>query len=115
MPYEVVGLALSLTLSSFLQVGLLIYALRRKVGLLGFRVMLRSMTQQFLFSLLMGFIAWFIASFGDWTRGPTLQNFALLGLAVFAGVISYAALSLLAKTEEAMVVWNMGKRKFKLP
>ncbi len=113
MPYEVVGLALSLTLSSFLQVALLIYALRRKVGLLGFRKMFRSMTQQFLFSLLMGAVAWFVASFGVWSRGPTLQNVLLLGLAVLAGIAVYAILSLLAKTEEAMVLWGMIKKKIR--
>ncbi len=113
MPFQVVGLALSLTLSSFLQVVLLVYALRRKVGLLGFRKMFRSMTQQFLFSLFMGGIAWFICSFGAWEQGPTLQNIALLGLAVFTGIASYALLSLLAKTEEVLVIWKIIQKKLR--
>lgn len=102
--YEVVGLATSLTLSSFVQSLLLILALHRKVGPLGIRSLLSSMSRQLVFAALMGALAYWICSFGDWSHGPTLRNIILLGLAVFLGVISYASLALISHSEEATVI-----------
>lgn len=104
MPYEVVGLALSLTLSSFVQTLLLIYFLRRKIGRLGAKSILKSMFWQLLCSSLMGLIAYAICTLGDWTRGPSLHNMLILGLSLGISMLFYAAINLVLKSEEAHLV-----------
>lgn len=104
MRYQVVGLALSLTLSSFIQTFLLLYFLRRKIGRLGARSMLKSMLQQATIAGLMGFIAYWISSFGDWSKGPSLHNALLLGASLGISMLFYGAVNLGLKSEEALLV-----------
>ncbi|MEI6789912.1 MAG: murein biosynthesis integral membrane protein MurJ, partial [Myxococcaceae bacterium] len=94
MRYQVVGLALSLTLSSFVQSALLVYFLRRKIGLLGGRVMLRSMLWQSFCSSLMAILAYGICSFGTWSDGPSLRNILILGASLLVSILFYVAINL---------------------
>ena len=104
MPYQVVGLALSLTLSSFIQTFLLIYFLRRKIGRLGAKSMLKSMLSQTLTAGFMGLIAYWICSFGDWTLGHSFKNMLLLGASLGASMLFYAGVNWVLKSEEALLV-----------
>lgn len=104
MRYEVIGLALSLTLSSFVQTILLVYFLRRKIGLLGGKIMLRSMLEQFFCSAIMAAFAYAICSFGNWADGPSLKNILLLAASLSAAIFCYAGIHLLFKSEEAHLI-----------
>lgn len=113
MPYQVFGLASSLTLSSFVQTGLLLYFLKRKIGLLGGRQLLKSMTQQALISGVMGVIVYWLGSFGDWSKGPSLTNIALLGACLTIGIFFYATVNLLIHSDEAVLVKDTLLNKIK--
>lgn len=113
MPYEVVGLAGSLTLSSFIQAFLLAFFLKRKIGLLGGRVLIRSMLQQMILSAFMGAIAYGICSWGSWQEGPTLKNSAILGLALTSSIGFYAAATLFSRMEEASLIQAIFLKKLK--
>jgi len=109
----VIGLALSLTLSSFVQTALLIYFLRRKLGRLGAKSMFKSMLQQTAIAGIMGFMAYWICSFGDWSQGPSLHNIFLLGMALGISMLFYACVNLALKSEEALLIKSMIVSKFK--
>ncbi|MES2503977.1 MAG: murein biosynthesis integral membrane protein MurJ [Myxococcota bacterium] len=113
MRYEVVGLAASLTLSSFVQTMLLLVCLRFKIGKLGVRSMLGSMARQLICAATMGLVAYEICSFGEWTRGPTLANVGLMGGAVFAGILVYGILSLVMQSEEARQLKGLITKRIK--
>ena len=113
MRYQVVGLALSLTLSSFVQTALLVYFLRRKIGRLGAKSMFKSMLQQTVLAGLMGFIAYWICLFGDWSQGPSLYNILLLTIALGVSMLFYAAVNLALKSEEALLIKSAVLHKLK--
>jgi putative peptidoglycan lipid II flippase len=104
--YEVVGLAISLTLSSWFQTILLLWWLRRRVGLLGGRVLARSMTQQTLLAAAMSILAWLLCMNADWSQGPNLVNIATLGLAIGLAMLVYGGGALLFQFDEAIPVKN---------
>ncbi|MBL4819285.1 MAG: murein biosynthesis integral membrane protein MurJ [Deltaproteobacteria bacterium] len=110
--FQVAGLALSLTLSSFVQTALLLFFLHRKIGNLESSKLLRSMAKQTILALSMGLVAWGICHLGTWYHGPTWQNILTLGFAVLSGIVTYAALSLVFKSSEAVLVKRMLVSKF---
>ena len=110
--YEVTGLALSLTLSSWFQTLWLMLALRRKVGLLGGRVLAKSLLWHTGLSILMSIVAVSICTVGDWSKGPTLLNAFILFLSIFLSIALYGVTALFFKVEEAMPIWKVVSRRF---
>lgn len=97
--YGVAGLAFTLSLSSFLQTGALVYLLRRKIGDLRTERFLRPWLWQALLSAAAVAAAWGIQHLGEWPRGLTARNIVVLTAAVGAAVAIYGGGALWLKLE----------------
>jgi putative peptidoglycan lipid II flippase len=107
LPFGVAGLAATLSLSSFLQTGLLILLLRRKIGALGIEKLLRPALWQMLLAAPAVLAAHGITLLGDWPAGLTWSNASMLLGALVVAVIIYAGGAAALKLEG---VEQLGKR-----
>ncbi|MFH1812109.1 MAG: murein biosynthesis integral membrane protein MurJ [Pseudomonadota bacterium] len=111
-PYEVAGLAATLSLSSAAQAGLLLMLLRRRLGPMGLRRVVVAGLQQLAASAGMGVGVWGVAQLGTWGLGPrSLANIAVLGLAIAGGVALYLGLSHLLGSREIGVLLDALNRR----
>jgi len=87
--------------SSVVQLALLLFLLRRRIGALGFRELFDGAWRFCAASLVMAFVASDLASLGTWSRGGNVvRNLLVYGLAVTFGVAVYAAASYLLGVPE---------------
>jgi len=95
------GLALSTSLASMLNFGLLIQALRKKLGFVGWRSITASVSKTTICSLVMGAMVWALALFIIPSKGATLTGlfFGLMGC-ILAGLVFYGAFSYFLKSPE---------------
>jgi putative peptidoglycan lipid II flippase len=108
------GLALATSLSSTLNLILLLRKLGPKLGGIDIRRNIRSLLRIFLCSLPMGLAAYLICSVGDWTvSGNTIEKVFLLGVAIIVGIGVYLASCFWMKNEEMLFLLNIVKRKLK--
>jgi len=109
------GLALSTSLASMLNLGLLVRALRARLGLLGLRNIVNSVCKTVVCSAIMGIVVWGMAFFIIPPEGRTLTVlFSGLTGSILVGCILYASLSFLIKSPEletVMAVVREGVRK----
>lgn len=106
------GLALASSLSAFANMALLIWFLRRKVGLLGGRRMLRTVITSLLASLPMGVLSWWLLGFIDWSQaGNKLLKSGMLGLTVVVALSTYALITRQIRSEEALEFWGLILKK----
>ena len=105
------GLALALSLSSMLNFGFLVFALRSRVGLLGWRRMLPSVIKTVVGSGMMGIIVWAVARVwipqADMPFGRLLLS--LLG-SITVGIVAYGAAALILRIPEAKTIVGVLKR-----
>jgi putative peptidoglycan lipid II flippase len=95
------GLALALSLSSAFQLGLLLVALRRRMGAIGWRGIGRSLAGSVLCSLAMGGIVWVIArALTLNARNEAAQIVVKLPICIFAGVAVYGILASIFRRPE---------------
>jgi putative peptidoglycan lipid II flippase len=99
MRFGVAGLAFTLSLSSFIQTALLIVLLRRKAGALGIAKMLKPAFFQVLLSFPAVSAAYALTHLGDWERGFTPVNAAVLFGAIGAAITIYGAGAVLLRLE----------------
>jgi putative peptidoglycan lipid II flippase len=105
------GLALATSIASIMNLGLLIRALRTKLGSLGWRNIARSFGRTLLCSIGMGITVWATARFLVPAESRTLAGL-LGGVAgsIAAGLIIYGAISFLVKSPElSSVLAEAGK------
>ncbi|MBW1940669.1 MAG: murein biosynthesis integral membrane protein MurJ [Deltaproteobacteria bacterium] len=102
------GLALSTSLASMLNLGLLVRALRARLGLLGLRNIVNSVCKTVVCSSIMGIVVWGMASFiiPSESRTLTLLFSGLTG-SILAGCILYVSLSFLIKSPELETVMGI--------
>ena len=99
------GLALATSLSSILNLGLLVHALRSKLGALGWRNIARSFCRILISSLAMGGVVW--AAGRILLPDPVLDPTGLLGGVagcIAIGVCTYGGLSYVLKSPELHIV-----------
>lgn len=99
MRFGVAGLAATLSLSSFLQTGLLVVLLRRKVGRLGLAAMMRPTLLQALLSVPAVASAYGVTLLGTWERGLTTWNAVVLFAAIGVAVALYGGGAVALKLE----------------
>ena len=101
MPLKHGGLALATSLSSMINVALLLLALDIKIGYLGLRRLKKSVLKIAACSLIMGGIVWGLASFIIHAENLSFRG-QLSGVTccILAGIVSYAVLSFLFKSPE---------------
>jgi putative peptidoglycan lipid II flippase len=109
------GLALSTSLASMLNLGLLVRALRVKLGALGWRNITESVCKTMICSGIMGAVVWVTALFiipsGD---GNIFGLFFGLMGSIVIGIVLYGSFSLLLKSrelEKVLAIAGKGMRK----
>jgi putative peptidoglycan lipid II flippase len=114
IPLKHGGLALATSLSSTLNLILIFRYLRFKLGKIDLRRNINSLFKNILCSLPMGFIAYFICSFENWSSvGNNYQKIMILFVSILCGILTYLICSYLAKNEEMFFLLRMLKRKKK--
>jgi putative peptidoglycan lipid II flippase len=106
------GLALATSLASMLNFGLLIWALRKRLGPLGFQSVFRSVAMSAVCALIMGLVVWYVGSMviPEGSSGLMGLFFGLFGC-ILAGILVYIGLSYLFKSPELGAVMEIaGKR-----
>lgn len=113
MRYEVIGLALTLSLSSFLQFFILIWLFKKKMPC--FHVGLwRPFLSHLAVSCLACVVGMFIGQWGQWQLGFTLVNAVILCLLSGCAALSYFCFAYLFKVDEARkFIDNISARIFK--
>ncbi len=116
IPLKHAGLALATSLSSTLNLILLVRKLETKLGGMDLKRNVKSLVQVLFCSFPMGLVAYFICSLRDWsTSGNSIEKVLLLGLGMVIGLATYLVCSYLAKNEEMLFLWKMLKQKSQTP
>lgn len=106
------GLALATTLSALVNMLLLIWLLRRKVGPFGGRGIVVSGVKSLAASVPMGVIVYYACRLTDWSQtGHKLIKLAVLGGAIGTGVLVYACVVRLLRSGEAMEMTAIIRKK----
>ncbi len=101
------GLALATSLSSLLNVSLLIYILRKRIGRIGGRKILFSFIKLLIVSIIMGVItSFFVQHYFIYSDDLSRRVFILLSSIIIA-VVSYILLSLIVKSEELLFLLKL--------
>ncbi len=109
---QTLGLALSVAASSVVNFLLLLLILRRRLGRLGLRAVASSVLRATLASLGCAAAAYVVALPGDWTRGGAAPgNYAVLLLAVGAGISTYVLLCKLLRVPELAEILAAVRRR----
>jgi len=95
------GLALSASLASILNLLLLVFMLRIKLGSLGWRNIILSVGKSAFSALIMGIAVWYTAGYFVPVEYNSLAKLAFgLSVSVIVGMVSYTALSIIVKSSE---------------
>jgi putative peptidoglycan lipid II flippase len=95
------GLALATSLASTLNLGLLVYALRRKLGSLGWRHIAQSACKTLGNAAIMGAVVWTVAQvLIETERGGFTGQLAALAVCVVIGLVVFGVCSYLTRSPE---------------
>jgi putative peptidoglycan lipid II flippase len=108
------GLALATSISALFNVALLIYCLRKRLGLMGGRKILRSTLKMFSASVAMGAITYFSRESFFHVNDPLSIRLFVLAGCISVGILVYALISHFTKNEEWLFLLGLRKSK-KLP
>ncbi len=112
-PLKHAGLALATSLSSTLNLVLIFRYFGVKIGSLDLKKDIKSLIKSLLCSLPMGFFAYFVSSFRNWSSPDNYsQKIILLAVAIFSGILIYIACSYFSKNEEMIFLLRIIKRRF---
>lgn len=106
------GLALASSLSAGINMLLLLYFLRRKIGPFGGRGVLVAASKSLVAAIPACIAAMYLLRLGRWSMaGSKLLNTGVLGGAVASAVLIYGILSIILRSNEAVELLEMVKRK----
>lgn len=105
------GLALATSLASMLNFGLLLWALRRRMGPLGLTRIAASLARTAASSIIMGIVVWISAEYAM-IRMPDTPLGLAIGLfgTILLGLAAYGGSAFLVKSPELETVWTIAKR-----
>jgi len=113
--YEVIGLALTLSISSWAQTIILMALLYRRLPALNMKGVLNSIAWQLFISLVAVSASALVVSFGTWSDGPTGTNIFLFSASLIAAIVLYFLSATVFGLEEMSTVRKaLLKRKTKL-
>lgn len=110
-PLEHGGLALATSLSAFFNILLLVYFLRKRLGLMGGRKILTSTLKLILSSTIMGVIIYFCNLTWFDPLAPLGIKVLVLTACIFAGIFSFGMISYLMKNEELIFFLDFVKKR----
>ncbi len=106
------GLALATSLAATLNISLLTWNLRRKIGRMDGRRIFKSLLKIIPASVGTGVIGWWVSIQPVWEKGGrTLLKLQLLAGGMAACVLFYIVMMWILKSDELNFVWGMVKRK----
>jgi putative peptidoglycan lipid II flippase len=101
IPLKHAGLALATSISAMINLTLLTWFLRRKIGPLGLRSVVRKMLKPILATAVMGlFCLALVLYFGDVQATPTMVRLKIVLAGVFGGGVIYFVLARIMGAEE---------------
>jgi putative peptidoglycan lipid II flippase len=107
------GLALATTLSALVNMLLLLWFLRRKIGTFGGRGVFLSGVKALAASLPMGVAVFYSCRLADWSQyGHKLSKLLVLGCAIFIGLLIYAGAARLLRSDEVIAMSEIIRKKF---
>jgi putative peptidoglycan lipid II flippase len=107
------GLALASSISALCNMLFLMYLLRRRIGRLGGKRIVSAALKGVAASIPACLVALFLLRGADWSlTGSKVLKSAVLGGSVTVAVLIYACLSLLLKSEEALDLKSLIRRRF---
>ena len=105
------GIALATSLSSIFNAGALVYLMRKRLGRMGGRSILRALIQLTLASTLMGMAVYFTTGWWFDPDAPLLQRLAILFGEIVLGVGVYTLISWLMHNEELKFIHQLIREK----
>ena len=111
-PLQHGGLALATSIAALFNVALLIYYLRKRLGLMGGRKILRSTLKMALAALAMGIITYLGRENFFYNSDPLLIRLFVLTACISIGMLVYALLSHFMRNEEWRFLLGLTKKKF---
>ena len=111
-PLQHGGLALATSIAALFNVALLIYYLRKRLGLMGGRKILRSTLKMALAALAMGIITYLGRENFFYNSDPLLIRLFVLTACISIGMLVYALLSHFMRNEEWRFLQGLTKKKF---
>ena len=112
VPLQHGGLALATSIAALFNVALLIYYLRKRLGLMGGRKILRSTLKMALAALAMGIITYLGRENFYYNSDPLLIRLFVLTACISIGMLVYALLSHFMRNEEWRFLLDLTKKKF---
>ncbi len=105
------GLALSTSLASILNLSLLLGAMHKKLGALGFGKIMNSFVKSVSGSLLMGIVVWFVSLYivPEENAGNGILAIGIF-TSIFLGILFYCGFSFLVKNPELEYVFTLVRR-----
>jgi putative peptidoglycan lipid II flippase len=104
-PFAHVGLCMAISIAPTVQGMGLVYMLRKKIGLIGFKAVIKSWLKVLLACVPMASAAYGTSLLGHWQKGGNSpRNIAVLLAAVSVGIVVYFAASYVLKVNELMSV-----------
>ncbi len=103
-PLKHAGLALATSLSGMINAGWLIYALRKRLGCLGGRLILASFSRVALASAVMGLICWQTLNYFTFMNHSTWGKLGILGGCIAGGAVVFLLLSHLLGSKEILLL-----------
>ncbi|MBI5755863.1 MAG: polysaccharide biosynthesis C-terminal domain-containing protein, partial [Nitrospirae bacterium] len=111
-PLQHGGLALGTSVASMVNLSILTWALRKRLGRINFTEIIHSMRKIVPATLIMGVTAWLIARGDIWaTNGHIATKIGLLSGSILASSISYIAILYILKSKELIFLWKMVRTK----
>jgi peptidoglycan biosynthesis protein MviN/MurJ (putative lipid II flippase) len=107
------GLSFTLSVSNAVQAALLMFLVRKKVGALGLFDVVRAGLAKLALAIVAVGAAWAVSSFGEWPRGFTITNVAVLGASIGAAVAVYGSGALIFRLRGADDISDKLRRKLR--
>lgn len=109
--FEVPGLALTLSISSFCQLLILLYLLRHKNENFNFRALLKPFLSHIAMAAIACGVGLLFNRLGDWSTGFSIKNCLVLGVVVGSTAMSYFGFSYYFKIDEAKKLFGVLKNR----
>jgi putative peptidoglycan lipid II flippase len=110
-PLQHGGLALATSLASILNLGLLAWALQKKLGTLEWQKIMASVLRSVVCSIIMGTGLWMLAAFFSSPEpASTLRLLAMIAVGVTAGAILYFVSAVMLGCQEVYMIYDMMKK-----
>jgi len=109
------GLALAFSITGIYNMVMLLYFLRRKIGQIGVKQMVRSFVLITISSIIMGIITYGVSVLlgSQLDMNKDINQVIQVGVSIIIGFIVFAGTILLCRLEETELIWGMIRRKLK--